>query len=68
MPFRLAHHDVVRLSTGVEFVFNQVGLRDKATPESKKASPLELRSTGSGRISVMSEAARASAVTRGEEA
>jgi hypothetical protein len=54
----------VRLSTGVEFVFNQVGLRDKATPESKKASPLELRSTGSGRISVMSEAAR----TRGEEA
>jgi hypothetical protein len=68
LPFRLAHHDVVRLSTGVEFVFNQVGLRDKATPESKKASPLELRSTGSGRISVMSEAARSSAVTRGEEA
>ena len=68
VPFRLAHHDVVRLSTGVEFVFNQVGLRDKATPESKKASPLELRSTGSGRISVMSEAAGASAVTRGEEA
>jgi hypothetical protein len=66
-PFRLAHHDVVRLSTGVEFVFNQVGLRDKATPESKKASPLELRSTGSGRISVMSEA-RSSAGTRGEEA
>ena len=45
-PFRLAHHDVVRLSTGVEFVFNQVGLRDKATPESKKLSPLETRPPG----------------------
>jgi hypothetical protein len=67
-PFRLAHHDVVRLSTGVEFVFNQVGLRDKATPESKKVSPLELRSGGSGRISVLSEAARRSGATQGEEA
>jgi hypothetical protein len=57
-PFRLAHHDVVRLSSGVEFVFHQVGLRDKATPESKKASPLELRSVGSGRISVLPEAGR----------
>jgi hypothetical protein len=42
-PFRLSHHDVVRLSTGVEFVFNQVGLRDKPTPESKKLGPFELR-------------------------
>jgi hypothetical protein len=42
-PFRLAHHDVVRLATGVEFVFYQVGLRDKATPESKKLSPFEGR-------------------------
>ena len=38
-PFRLAHHDVLRLASGVEFVFYQVGLRDKATPESKKLSP-----------------------------
>lgn len=27
-PFRLSHHDLVRLSTGVEFVFNQVGVRE----------------------------------------
>jgi hypothetical protein len=67
-PFRLAHHDVVRLSTGVEFVFNQVGLRDKATPESKKVSPLQPRSAGSGRISVLSEVARRPAATQEEEA
>jgi hypothetical protein len=67
-PFRLAHHDVVRLSSGVEFVFNQVGLRDKATPESKKVSPLEPRSAGAGRISVLSEAARRSARAHEEEA
>jgi hypothetical protein len=36
---------VVRLATGVEFVFNQVGLRDKATPESKKLSPFDARAT-----------------------
>jgi hypothetical protein len=66
--FRLAHHDVVRLSAGVEFVFNQVGLRDKATPESKKVTPLELRSVGSGRISVISEGTRRSTVTQEEEA
>jgi hypothetical protein len=51
-PFRLSHHDVIRLSTGIEFVFNQVGLRDKATPESKKLGPFELRSTP-GRIAVV---------------
>jgi hypothetical protein len=66
--FRLAHHDVVRLSTGVEYVFNQVGLRDKATPESKKITPLEVRSAGSGRISVISEATRRSTATQEEEA
>jgi hypothetical protein len=38
-PFRLAHHDVLRLASGIEFVFYQVGLRDKATPESKKLGP-----------------------------
>jgi hypothetical protein len=38
-PFRLAHHDIVRMAGGIEFVFYQVGLRDKATPESKKLSP-----------------------------
>jgi hypothetical protein len=42
-PFRLAHHDVLRLASGVEFVFYQVGLRDKPTPESKKLSPFEGR-------------------------
>jgi hypothetical protein len=55
IPFRLSHHDVVRLSTGIEFVFNQVGLRDKATPESKKLGPFELRSTP-GRIAMVPEA------------
>ena len=55
-PFRLAHHDVVRLGTGVEFVFNQVGLRDKATPESKKLSPFELRSTSPANVAVMADA------------
>jgi hypothetical protein len=49
-PFRLSHHDVVRLSTGVEFVFNQVGLRDKPTPESKKLDPFELRPLPGGSI------------------
>jgi hypothetical protein len=67
LPFRLAHHDVVRLSAGVEFVFNQVGLRDKATPESKKVSPMAPRVAGSGRISVLSEMARRSVVTPDEE-
>jgi hypothetical protein len=54
-PFRLSHHDVVRLSNGVEFVFNQVGLRDKATPESKKLSPFEPRQSPPGSIAVLSE-------------
>jgi len=49
-------------------VFNQVGLRDKATPESKKVTPLELRSVGSGRISVMSEGTRRSTATQEEQA
>jgi len=43
VPFRLAHHDVLRLASGVEYVFYQVGLRDKATPESKKLNPLDGR-------------------------
>jgi hypothetical protein len=47
MPCRLAHHDVVRLASGVEFVFYQVGLRDKPTPETKKLSPFEGRSAPS---------------------
>jgi len=42
-PFRLAHHDVVRLASGIEFVFYQVGLRDKPTPETKKLSPFQGR-------------------------
>ncbi|HEY2593141.1 MAG TPA: hypothetical protein VGK33_04505 [Chloroflexota bacterium] len=66
-PFRLAHHDLVRLSSGVEFVFHQVGLRDKATPESKKAAPTEFRAAGSGRLSVM-RGARRSGATQEEEA
>jgi hypothetical protein len=58
-PFRLAHHDVVRLGTGVEFVFNQVGLRDKATPESKKLSPFEQRSASApARVAVLTDASR----------
>ncbi|MBV8717831.1 MAG: hypothetical protein JOZ65_22430 [Chloroflexi bacterium] len=57
-PFRLSHHDVVRLSTGIEFVFNQVGLRDKPTPESKKLGPFELRSIpgGSGSLRTVAPA------------
>lgn len=42
-PFRLAHHDVLRLASGVEYVFYQVGLRDKPTPESKKLGSFEGR-------------------------
>jgi hypothetical protein len=57
-PYRLAHHDVVRLGTGVEFVFNHVGLRDKATPESKKLSPFEVRIGSSGRLAVLTDVAR----------
>jgi hypothetical protein len=40
----------------VEFVFNQVGLRDKATPESKKLSPFERRAAPPRRLSVVSDA------------
>jgi hypothetical protein len=57
-PFRLAHHDIVRLATGVEFVFNQVGLRDKPTPESKKLSPFEVRSGSPPRVAVLSDVGR----------
>jgi hypothetical protein len=57
-PFRLAHHDIVRLANGVEFVFNQVGLRDKATPESKKLTPFEVRPASSRRLAVVSETGR----------
>jgi hypothetical protein len=59
--FRLAHHDVLRLGTGVEYVFNQVGLRDKATPESKKVGPFEARST-SPKLSQFTGASRRSAI------
>jgi hypothetical protein len=34
--FRLSHQDVIRLASSVEYVFNQLGLRDKPTPERKK--------------------------------
>jgi hypothetical protein len=54
-PFRLAHHDIVRLANGVEFVFNQVGLRDKATPESKKLSPFDVRPASPRRLTVLTE-------------
>jgi hypothetical protein len=40
-PYRLVHNDVVRLGTGIEFVFTQVGLRDRPTQDSKKLSPFE---------------------------
>jgi hypothetical protein len=65
-PFRLAHYDVVRLSTGIEFVFHQVGVRDKPTPESKKVAPLRLRAVRSGRISAISEGRRSAAMEDGE--
>src|SRR4029077_8353141 len=57
-PFRLAHHDVVRLATGVEFVFNQVGLRDKATPETKKLSPFETRPSAPAKVALLNDERR----------
>jgi hypothetical protein len=57
-PFRLAHHDVLRLGTGVEFVFYQVGLRDKATPEGKKLSPFESRSASPTKVAFLAEGSR----------
>jgi hypothetical protein len=63
-PFRLAHHDVVRLGSGVEFVFNQVGLRDKATPESKKLSPFEVRGGAPGRVAVLQDVTRRQPVSQ----
>jgi hypothetical protein len=44
-PFRLAHRDVVRLAPRVEYVFTQVGLRDKPTPERKKTESFSPTST-----------------------
>jgi hypothetical protein len=41
-PFRLAHGDVLRLSSGVEYVFLEVDtLRDRTTPEQRKIDALE---------------------------
>ena len=57
-------HDVVRLASGVEFVFNQVGLRDKATPESKKLSPFEGRSASPPRVALLTDASRHHAVAQ----
>jgi hypothetical protein len=34
--YRLFHQDVIRLSSRVEYVFNQLALRDKPTPERTK--------------------------------
>lgn len=39
-PYRLFHQDVIRLSSRIEYVFNQLALRDKATPERKKFDAL----------------------------
>src|SRR5579859_918750 len=54
-PFRLMHHDVVRLGTQVEFVFSQVGLADKSTPETRKVSPFDLRTAAPARMTVLEE-------------
>lgn len=41
-PFRLAHHDVLRLSSQVEYVFLEVEpLQDRPTPEQKKIDAFE---------------------------
>jgi len=41
-PFRLAHRDVLRLSSQVEYVFLEVeAVRDRATPEQKKIEAFE---------------------------
>jgi hypothetical protein len=57
-PFRLAHHDVVRMATGVEFVFYQVGLRDKATPVSKKLGAFEGRPASTPAVAVLADERR----------
>jgi hypothetical protein len=38
--YRLFHQDVIRLSSRVEYVFNQLALRDKPTPERTKLDAL----------------------------
>jgi len=53
--FRLAHHDVVRFASGIEYVFNQVGLRDKATPEGRKLSPLDAGPRPAARVTWLNE-------------
>ena len=47
-PLRLAHRDVVRLASSVEYVFCEAGpVQDRPTPERKKVEVLEgLRVTG----------------------
>jgi hypothetical protein len=41
-PFRLAHRDVLRLSTNVEYVFLEVeAVHDRPTPEQKKIEAFE---------------------------
>jgi len=40
-PYRLVHQDVIHLSARVEYVFNQLLLRDKLTPERAKPEPAE---------------------------
>jgi hypothetical protein len=54
----------VRLASGVEFVFNQVGLRDKATPESKKLSPFEGRLASPPKVALLTDASRHQAVAQ----
>jgi hypothetical protein len=66
-PFRLAHHDVIRMATGVEFVFYQVGLRDKATPETKKLGPFEGRES-SPAVAVLADERRRHAAAQGSRA
>jgi hypothetical protein len=46
--FRLSHQDVVRLAASVEYVFNQLGLRDKPTPERKKIDTFASSPGGTG--------------------
>ena len=66
-PFMLAHMDEVRLASGVVFTFSQVGLRDKATPESKKLSPFEARaSDGRSKVVHVSDAHRRQAANNQE--
>ncbi|HLZ30962.1 MAG TPA: hypothetical protein VKV73_26895 [Chloroflexota bacterium] len=66
-PVVLAHMDEVRLASGIVFTFSQVGLRDKATPESKKLSPFEARaSDGRAKFIPVSDARRRQAANNQE--